>query len=243
MRKPARLPIDLMADTATDDQKATAARAQTEALAAFRAGQSALAEGQFDTARQWLERARRLAPSDLAIGLMLGVTQVRIGASDAAMVLLREVADRGAGREAWIALAGAAHDAGQMAEAEAALQRGLSGFRLPDDLGFGGLAGRIAIAAGRPGWCGVRADRGMEIHATGKIVVTQDGVRLTHRAGDCRRASGNYLKRRAFARQSRRSRRISTYRGFGHRASGWVGGLGVAEGGPGVHAGLDHQRR
>ena len=182
MRKPARLPIDLMADTATDDQKATAARAQTEALAAFRAGQSALAEGQFDTARQWLERARRLAPSDLAIGLMLGVTQVRIGAPDAAMVLLREVADRGAGREAWIALAGAAHDAGQMAEAEAALQRGLSGFRLPDDLGFGGLAGRIAIAAGRPGWCGMRADRGMEIHATGKIVVTQDGVRLRRTA-------------------------------------------------------------
>ena len=171
-----------MADTPPDGQKLTVAPAQSDALAAFRAGQAALGEGQFDAARRWLERARRLAPSDLAIGLMLGVTQVRIGAPDAAMVLLQDVADRGAGREAWIALAGAAHDAGHMTRAETALQRGLSGFRLPNDLGFGGLADKIAVAAGRPGWCGVRADGGMEIHAAGKIAMTQDGVKLRRAA-------------------------------------------------------------
>ena len=171
-----------MADTAPDSQRSPVALVQLDALAAFRTGQTALAEGRFDEARRWLERARRLAPSDLAIGLMLGVTQVRIGAPDAAMVLLQDVADRGAGREAWIALAGAAYDAGYVAPAEAALQRGLSGFRLPDDLGFGALASKIAAAVGRPGWCGVRADSRMEIHATGRIAITLDGTKLRRTA-------------------------------------------------------------
>ncbi len=147
-------------------------------MAAFRTGQTALSEGRLDDARRWLERAWRLAPGDLAIGLMLGVAQVRIGAPDAAMASLQDVADRGAGREAWIALAGASQAAGDAARAEAALQRGLSGFRLPDDLGFADLADKIAMAAGRPGWCGVRANGRMEIHAAGKITIIQDGVKL-----------------------------------------------------------------
>lgn len=171
------------AGSADSDNSLTAGilRAQQAALAAFQSGQTALTDGQLENALRWLERARRLAPTDLMIGLFLAITYVRVGTPANALPLLRDVVTRGPTREAWFALAGAAHDAHDLPQAETALKTGLSGFRLPADLSFGTLADKIATATGRPGWCGLRADGKVEIRAAAghaKVTLMLDGGKL-----------------------------------------------------------------
>ena len=149
-----------------------------DALAAFQAGNAALLADRVADAANWFDRAHRLAPQDLSIGLMLGVTWLRQGRADAAASVLQDVAEAGAGREAWITLANARHDAGAPMDAAAALQRALSAFRLPDDLGFAAVADKIAVAAGYPGWCGLRADGRVEVRLAdpaGKYALALDG--------------------------------------------------------------------
>ncbi|MBC7636256.1 MAG: glycosyltransferase [Acetobacteraceae bacterium] len=156
-------------------------RAQQAALAAFQNGQTALTAGQLDDALRWLERGQRLAPTDLMIGLFLAITYVRMGTAAKALPLLHDVVARGPTREAWFALAGAAHDSDDLAQAEAALQAGLSGFRLPADPGLATLADKIVAVTERPGWCGLRADGRVEIRLTaghGKVMLLLDGAKL-----------------------------------------------------------------
>ena len=149
-----------------------------DALAAFQAGNMALQADRVADAANWFDRAHRLAPQDLSVGLMLGVTWLRLGRATEAAVLLQEVAAGGAGREAWITLANALHDAGEPMQAAAALHRALAEFRLPEDLGFAAVADKIAAAAGYPGWCGLRADGGVEYRLadpTAKCAMALDG--------------------------------------------------------------------
>ena len=128
-------------------------------------------------ARDWFARAHRLAPTDLSIGLMFGVTLVRHGSPAEAVPVLRRVADGGGGRAAWIALASAQHAAGHSTDAAASMRIALSRYRLPDDLGFATIADAIADAAGLPGWCGLREDGGLECRSGGKLVTR--GLRAT----------------------------------------------------------------
>ena len=150
-----------------------------DALAAFQAGQAALQADRVAEAEIWFARARRLAPLDLSVGLMLGVALLRLGRAAQSAEVLQDIADAGAGREAWIALASARHDAGEPELAAAALRLALSQFRLPEDLGFAAVADKIAAASGAPGWCGLRADGGVECRLadpTAPVAMALDGT-------------------------------------------------------------------
>jgi GT2 family glycosyltransferase/glycosyltransferase involved in cell wall biosynthesis len=127
------------------------------ARAAWQRGQAARAAGDRAGARLWLERARRLAPEDAMVTLLLAMTLLDLGEAEAAG-LFEAVATRHAAREAWLGLVTARHLQGQAALAAAALAALLSRHVLVAGAGFAALADAVARAAGEPGWCGLGSD-------------------------------------------------------------------------------------
>jgi GT2 family glycosyltransferase/glycosyltransferase involved in cell wall biosynthesis len=127
------------------------------ARVAWQRGQVARAAGDLAGARGWLERARRLAPEDAMVTLLLAMTLLDLG-DPAAAELFEDVAARHAAREAWLGLVTARRRQGQAALAAAALAALLSRHALAPDAGFAGLADAVAVAAGEAGWCGLRSD-------------------------------------------------------------------------------------
>jgi len=127
------------------------------ARAAWQRGQAAHAAGDHAGARGWLERARRLAPEDVMVTLLLAMTLFDLG-DPAAADLFEGVAARHAAREAWLGLVTARRRQGQAALAATALAALLSRYALVPDAGFAGLADAVAMAAGEAGWCGLRSD-------------------------------------------------------------------------------------
>ncbi len=132
-----------------------AERRQREATQAVAAARRAAVAGDAAEARAWLERARRLAPREPAVALLLAQRYIAEHAPRAALPLLESVVATGPLREAWWMLAAVRLALGDLAGAVVALEVALRRFRLPDPIPQ--TAATIARAAGRPGWCGLGA--------------------------------------------------------------------------------------
>ena len=151
-----------------------------------RAGESSGSES-----RMWLERARRIAPTDAAVALNLGLACLNAGDAAAAAALFEEVLQAFDLLEARTGLAASALRLGQPARAEAAMQAALSRTRMAPVL-FP-LAAAVARAASRPGWCAMGFDG--QLHASIQAELTLDGSLLRPRwsGGRCRIPPGNLL--------------------------------------------------
>jgi GT2 family glycosyltransferase/glycosyltransferase involved in cell wall biosynthesis len=129
-----------------------------QASEALRRGEAARVGGDLAWARVWLERAKRLAPSDLAIAFALA--SLRLGQAEPGSAdLFEQVTKTLPIREAWLGLAVAQAQAGKGGEAAVALRHFLSHFILPSPFsGIAAHADAIATMAGEPGWCGIAQD-------------------------------------------------------------------------------------
>ncbi len=167
---------------ATDHMRryATAPEAAVIALAreALDRGMAAHATGNTVAALRWLDRAHRLVPHDPHAKLTLAT--VCLGSDPLrAAELFAAVAEQHDVRQAWLGLAAARM---RTSGAEAAAEPLAAAFArhafAPES---GGLAQQIA---GRAGWCAVRSDGGLEVHAgeQGLIRISLDRTPLK-RAG------------------------------------------------------------
>jgi thioredoxin-like negative regulator of GroEL len=84
-----------------------------QARRAWEKGEAALAAGAPEEARRWLERAARFAPGDDTIGFALAMVLLQAGEPGAAE-RFAAIARRHDRREAWVGLAAAAREAGQL---------------------------------------------------------------------------------------------------------------------------------
>ncbi len=131
---------------------AFAARQAETARAALDRGEAALAAGDGAAALRWLERAARIAPRDETARLAL--TLARLGQGEPGQAKpLAEIAARFDLRVAWIGLASARLQDGEVAGAAQALAAAFSGHAGPIDAHLAQGADRIAAAVGAPGWC------------------------------------------------------------------------------------------
>ncbi|HEX3347358.1 MAG TPA: glycosyltransferase [Acetobacteraceae bacterium] len=138
-------------------------------------GQADLERGSSADALRWFERAHRIAPEDLTVGLSLAAAQLAIGHARAA-ASFRDVASRVDLREALIGLAGACFVAGDRSGVADALNRLLSRHvvdesRLPPELITTALR-----AADAPGWCWIDHDERVHARASGRIELSRGAV-------------------------------------------------------------------
>ena len=143
---------------------------------ALERGRAAEQAGVLDEARRWLERARRLAPTDATVAVSLGGLLLRQGDPEAAARVLRPVADAHDLREAWSGLAVCALQQGRVEEAALAMGALLS--RHAPDESSAALAALVATRAGLPGWCGVCGDGRLWPAQPPEARVVLDGVAL-----------------------------------------------------------------
>jgi GT2 family glycosyltransferase len=141
---------------------------------------SARRAGDLASARRQYEQALRLAPEDGVAGLALGHLLLQ-EKNPAAAAPLEHIARRHDVADAWGALAAARVLGGEHEAAEAALHNLLSRHVPPSDPGLGPLAGLVAKATGRPGWCGLDGDGTVRIGlAAGQkavgLAIDLDGV-------------------------------------------------------------------
>ena len=122
-----------------------------EIAEALSRGLKAVAAGNIDTARQWLERALHLGPKGPVATLVLAGAKLLLRSDEAADIYAAVVAEHDL-REAWLGLAAAHHLQADAAEARAALDQALRrhAFVASD---FAALADSIAYSAYAPGWC------------------------------------------------------------------------------------------
>lgn len=120
---------------------------------AWARAQRASEAGDVAVALRWLERARRLLPGDDLVGLTLGSVRLAAGDPEGAASLLRPLAERGIGAQAWAALAAAEISCGAVDRAAQAVAAALrQGIVTPE---LAALATRVTTLAGLPGWCGI----------------------------------------------------------------------------------------
>jgi len=150
--------------------------ARGRASDALERGRAAEQGGALDEARRWLERARRLAPTDATVAVSLGGLLLRQGDPEAAARVLQPVADAHDLREAWSGLTVCALQQGRAAEAALALGALLS--RHAPDEAAAMLAGLVVARAGLPGWCGVCGDGRLWPPQPPDVEVVLDGVPL-----------------------------------------------------------------
>ena len=126
----------------------------TQAAEALAAGQVALAAGDAAGAVRWLDRARRLAPGDPVVAMVLGAACLAGDPARAAALFASVPASVRPREGAWGVVAArlALGDAAGAAEALASV---LARFVVPE--GLAGLASAVAQAVGAAGWCGVGA--------------------------------------------------------------------------------------
>ncbi len=151
------------------------------ALEAFQRGQAAVAAGNRDEGRRWLDRACRLAPRDQTLALALataclGQDDVRADALFASITNTNDV------REAWLGLATARWRLGDIAGAAGAVAQALQ--RHVPDPDSTALAEAITQATGAPGWCGLSSHGELIVWPKHRPVeVRLDGRRVTTFAG------------------------------------------------------------
>ncbi len=126
-----------------------------QAEAASLRGQELLAAGEMNPARDWLERAHRIAPDDAAVGFALSTLQLRMGDFAAAASLLDLLLRRHDVREGWMSLAAARLRMGHPEAAATALGHALSRHVMPEAKLVAPLADAVVVAAELPGWCGI----------------------------------------------------------------------------------------
>jgi GT2 family glycosyltransferase/glycosyltransferase involved in cell wall biosynthesis len=118
-------------------------------------GQASAAAGDLREARQWLERARRLAPEDAGVALSLATVLMGLGDFPPAAAFLETLTQRHDVREAWFSLAAARRSLRDPAGAAEALAAALGRHVLPEPDHIAPLADAIVAEAGLPGWCGL----------------------------------------------------------------------------------------
>ncbi len=149
---------------------------QESATAAFTRGQVLERLDDHGGALHWLERAHRIAPADGAILFHLAMLHAKIGDFAQAAVLLERLTSRHDMREGWISLAMARLRLGEAPAAAVALGRALSRHVLPAEALLMTTAERASYESGNAGWCGLRADGTLAVHATGRVRVEWDGT-------------------------------------------------------------------
>lgn len=138
----------------TGAEQAVVALART----AMARGMAAIAANDAATALRWMERARRLVPKDPNVALALASLCLNDD-PDRADRLFAEVAGDHDVRQAWLGLAAARIRTGRPDAAVEPLAKALSHHAFIQDTAP--LADRIAPA----GWCALRPDGALEIHA------------------------------------------------------------------------------
>ncbi len=141
--------------------------------------------------RRWLERARRIAPSDAMVALSLALACLRDNDPAAAALLFAEVCSRHDVAEAWMGLAASAIQLGEPARAAEAMQACLSHHAMTATAS--GLAAAAAAAARMPGWCAM--DSAGRCHADAPADLTLDGkpLRVRWSGTSCRIPAGAHL--------------------------------------------------
>ncbi len=137
-------------------------------------GLQALATGDTAAALRWLDRARRLAPTDPTIALTLASACVASAPARAAS-LFQEVVAQHDVRQGWLGLATARLRLSGPTAAAEPLAAVLSRHAFVAD-----SAGLADVAGSRPGWCALRSDGGLEIHAAepDRVRIALDGKPL-----------------------------------------------------------------
>ena len=156
------------------------------ALDAFRRGDAAVAQGEFAEARRWLERARRLAPTDPSIALSLASVML-MRREVSARALFAAVAAEHDVVGAWLGAAATARLGGDIKGAARDLAQALSAHVVADAESQAGLAHAIAGNAAAHGWCALDQDRRLQIHLArpgGRLLVAVDGARWATRGGE-----------------------------------------------------------
>ncbi len=138
---------------------------------AWRQGQSA---PDAKLARQWLERARRIAPDDQTVALSLAMTCLRGGDPAEARRLFQTITAAIDVCEAWLGLAASALQTGDPTAAVTAMQAALS--RHAASEAVRSLAASVARAAEWAGWCAV--DSAGRLYADAAADLTLDGRRI-----------------------------------------------------------------
>jgi GT2 family glycosyltransferase len=144
------------------------------ARTAMNLGLSALAANDKAAVLRWLERAHRLVPHDPNTTLVLASACLALDPVRAAS-LFRDILERHDVRQAWLGLAAAHLNLAEADQATRSLAAVLSRHAFaPDNLP---LAEQIAGGPGSPGWCALRSDGTLEVHATTpeRIRVLMDG--------------------------------------------------------------------
>lgn len=140
---------------------------------AWRTGQALAAEGDLTGALPWLQRARRLAPTDPGVAFGLATLLLRAGQPNAAAPLFETLAQTQDSADAWAGLAAAARQRGDLPRAVASVQEALSRFAPTEAVR--GLLASLVEAFGRPGWCGLDA-AGRLVHSIQPDAIQLDGV-------------------------------------------------------------------
>ena len=158
------------------------------AMQAWRRGEAAADAAQ---SRRWLERARRIAPTDAMVALSLALACLRDDDPATAMRLFAEVSEQHDVAEAWMGLAASALRVGEHARAGAAMQACLSRHAVTDTAHQ--LAAAVALANGLPGWCAL--DPAGRCHADAPSGLVLDGTPINPRwqLGSCRVPAGATL--------------------------------------------------
>ena len=129
---------------------------QALARAAWDRSLQETANGNPDAARRWLERARRLAPTDgLVLSALAGLLLEQGEATEAAAVF-QALADRYAAPDAWTGLAACALILGHADRARDAVETALRSSVPTGSLRA--VAAAIVVQQGQPGWCGLDGD-------------------------------------------------------------------------------------
>ena len=118
----------------------------------------------------WLMRAARLAPEDPRIALELAQAQLSQGDAATASDGFARLAKRYDIAAAWMGLAVASAQSGDMAQAAQALEAMLTRHCLPDDPSFAAFAVHTATASNHRGFQGVAADGGVIRHGRPKFL-------------------------------------------------------------------------
>jgi GT2 family glycosyltransferase len=139
------------------------------ARAAITQGLDRLAANDTTSALRWLERAHRLVPLDSNVTLTLASACMADDPARAA-ALFQDIADRYDVRQAWLGLAAARLRLAGPDEAAVPLAVVLSRHIYSPD-----IAGLAETIGNRPGWCALRSDGGLEIHASAPAKIFLDG--------------------------------------------------------------------
>ena len=182
-------------ETTAASLAALLARREAQAAEAWNHGQAAFAAGDLAAAARWLDRARRIAPQDGTILLVLATVRLHQGQDGEAARLFEAVLARHDLRTAWVGLAQARRHAGDAAGAAAALATALAHHAAAADAGFPALADALAAAAGFAGWCSLDATLRLTASARlARLRLRLDGIDQAAPAGPVLQLSPDWLR-------------------------------------------------